>query len=345
MEVGDHEKHRTLLYYPSNAFRIGSAEELAFFKSKWNAKSDKKRVARIYRDFFGSADDDVADIGSGGTCPCRALFAFNVLDAAAFELDEAVESVSEDGDAARLTRFKFTNEYQLKTTFFPKRYDEDVRDYNVALLRNRLPDLAERCDFGASKNAAISTASKSTIHKKCVQNRRKLEAIEPVLRDAVRVCDTLTRDVLRIEKIAAALSTDFDGGLFRLLRTLRKRARAKFLKLDYFLRFRVVLSDVEMYLPKLPKNKKFKKNKDAVRARIGRDCLRFWGIERRGEATSVDRPAQLLPPNDNPSHDWYNLTSRCRHDGDVSIVHVQTRSNDEMISSFTFCESCRRRIA
>jgi Baculoviridae late expression factor 5 C-terminal domain len=367
MELTDHDVHRALLYYPSNAFRIGSKEELVFFKTKWNSKSDRKRVARIYRDCERT----------GGICPCRILFAFNVFGAPVFYL----------APTRRLTRFEFTNEYQMKTVFFDKRCDPDVRSYNINILNKESPDLARRCNFAIDPaSTAINAKQRAQITKKpsTRHNKRKFDFIEPIVRKAIVISDLLAKDVARIQQISDELlaktkkiandnsnnnnnnnygntrkiadnttlaATSNEATLFIYLQLLRKRARAKFLKLDYFLRFRVILTDTDMYLPKLSKNKKFKKKKEAIRNRIDRDCLQFWGIDQQRQSltnapSSTDDMlrGQLLPVNDNPSHDWFHLSSRCRHDGGTKTIFIQTRCNDEMISSFTYCELCNRRL-
>lgn len=349
MNIDDHDKHYAFLYYPSNAYRIGSEEEFLFFKNKWNAKSDRKRVRRIYEDFRRLCD----------TCPCRALFAFNVLNASVYKNDKLInltisEQHDDDGDVS-ITRLAFTNEYQLKTSFFPKRFEKIIQDFNEKRIRNDIQSLETQCEFGKPITDGKSTIMKLDKIKKPEQNRRKLEKIEPILREAVEIAYGLMRDVDRIKRIIQKISVDdVDKTIYCLLNMLRKRARAKYLKLDYFGRFRTILSDFDMYFPRLSKNKNFKKKREIVKKCISEDCIKFWGIERQrlslaksstsNNTHSLSLGGQLLPINDNPLHDWYNLSSRCKHDGGVKIVYAQTRCNDEMISSFTYCNLCHRQI-
>lgn len=348
MDVDDHDSHYEFMYYPSNVFVVGSDEEFSFFKNKWNTKSDRKRVRRIYEDFRKIE-----------SCPCRALLAFNVLEACEYR-DEKLAALSiceTTSEAASINRFTFTNEYQLKTAFFSKRFDENVRNTNVRFIRETLGGLVKRCGFapetrsgGCGSSGGIDKTKKA--YKKPVQNKRKMEKFEPTARKALEIAASLVKDVARINHLARFESS---AALYRLCATLRKRARQKYLKLDYFRRFGAILSNVDMYLPKLSKNKAFKKNREIVRERLRDDCLRFWGIAQQRRSLMNGRSnydseenvvlgGQLLPVNDNPSHVWYNLSSRCKHDGGTRVVHVQTRCNDEMVSTFTFCNLCNRRV-
>lgn len=128
---------------------------------------------------------------------------------------------------------------------------------------------------------------------------------------------------------------------------LLKNAYVKYLKLDYYLRFSAILSDVNMYIPKIFKNKIFKQNVKTLKDKINHDCLELWGIQKQRDILHAKHclpTGQLLVMNDNPTHMWYNLSAVCKHEDGFEIIHSQTRCNDEMISSFKFCKKCSRHI-
>lgn len=365
MDFDDHDKHYALLYYPSNALIVGSAEEWSFFRNRWQRKSDLRRVRRIYEDFRRRC----------GVCPCRALFAFNVLDATVYN-DDRLSNLPICDENRAITKFAFTNEYQLTTAFFAKRADETNRNANVISLRVRLPELETMCEFrdesSLSSTAVAATAAaaanrRAASRPSTTKNERKLEKIEPTLRKALQIADGLSKDVERLKRIArdggsGVVDGDDNATAKCLYEVLMKRARSKYLRLDYFYRFRIILSDLDMYLPKMTKNKKFKAKRDALRNRISRDCLEYWGIRKQRESSKNNAnvggdgddddnnneddilDGKLLPVNDDPSHPWFGMTGRCKHEGGIEIVHAQTRSGDEMISSLSFCKLCRRRV-
>lgn len=360
MDLDDHDVHYALLYYPTNAFGLGTTEELSFFKRKWSGKSDRERVRRIYEDFRRRCD----------ACPCRALLAFNVLRAVAYNDETLMNLPITDVRSSSIIRFAFTNEYQLKTTFFPKRFDAEVMKFNRKRIQVLLPDLLQKCEFDndestidvdREKNEENGEKSEQRRRYANVPNKRKLEKIKPILENALKVADSLSDDVDRLKRLVKKKNVS-TLETYYVYNVLRERALKKYLRLDYFCRFRIILTDLDMYLPKMPKNKRFKIRRLAVRQRIRRDCLQFWGISQQRQSLSRNRPddddndlredatnnlllGQLLPVNDNPSHPWYyKYVNGCKHDGGKKTIHVQTRSNDEMITTVTFCNICERRI-
>lgn len=337
MDIEDHNMHGTLLYYPSNAFRLGSVEELQFFKSKWSNKSDKRRVQRIYDDFQRI-----------GTCPCRILYAFNVVNAVMYKKTDVTALRICDRELQTITRLAFANEYQLKTTFFTNHADEEIKRHNVSLLRARLPDLFTECEMPDG-----SVPNRSTKAKKITANRRKLEHLERRREIVMAIAESLSRDAQKFLRVFAILLTTQNKE--RLLtyyyycnNILLKRGRLKYLKLDYFNRFGVVLNNTDMYIPKISKNKAFKQKTKALKEKIERDCNDFWGITQQRESLNVTTNSlpsgQLVVMNDNPSHAWYNLASECKHTDGYEFVHSQTRCNDEMITTFKYCKRCYRRV-
>lgn len=352
MDFDNHDIHYECCYYPSNAFRIGSEQEFAFFKSKWTNQSDKRCVRRIYDDFRNRC----------GICPCRALLAFNVLDASVFADRNVGKLPAADGDDT-ITKFSFSNEYQLKSPFFVKRTDDTIGQWNRSWIECNMKDVIERCQFMESATTAATNYDKDKKYKRPVQNKRKLEKIEPILQSATAIADSLAKDVCYLKNIAAhiggektTLSLSNQQTLQCLFNVLRKRARTKFQKLDYFVRHKCILSNLDMYMPRLSKNKEFKRKREIVLEQMRTDCLHFWGIDQQRTSIVPTRPetsqetassllgGQILPLNDNPAHPWYNMAPRCKHDGGVRIVHVQTRCNDEMISSIVYCNLCNRNI-
>lgn len=337
--VDDHQLHAQFFYYPSNVFNIGSEEEYLFFKNKWSSKSDRRRVQRIYSDYQQI-----------GICPCRTLFAFNVLNASLYKnthLRKLAICNNECSSIPAITRVAFYNEYQMKTIFFTKRCDETIKSENVIEVSKKLPRLLFECEILNLKD----TIKRNKIGKKSIQTLKKVQRINQVH----RMITSLKKDIDELQRCWSLLrgesSYENKKTIVILSRLILKRAHSKYLKLDYFSRFSAVLTDIKMYIPKISKNKTFKLNMTKLKETIKQNCLIFWGISTlRSFLGNENCPQNILPAgqlltmNDNPKHKWYNLKSICRHENGYNIEHSQRRCNDEMISSFKYCKTCSRRL-
>lgn len=343
MDIFNHEQHAAFYYYPSNAFRIGSKEEFLFFKNKWSCKSDRRFVRRIYNDFTHI-----------GICPCRILFAFNVLNARIYRNVTGLKICEE----AIVTKLMFDNEYQLKTMFFTKQFNVHIQKYNHEFLLSHLKDLPENCEGITQINncnvKTVTAAAKRYVA--AAQSRRKLERNEMISKEILAIARQVQKNVKLIkfiQRILPSINVNRNRAFVHYYRSICRTVHENYLQLDYFNQFATILHDTKMYVPKISKNKVFKESIKNLKSQIFRDCCKFWGIEQQRQqllgavaAKEVIRlpPGQILPINDNPKHEWYNSFEICKHENGYDVIHSQTRCNDEMITSFKYCRKCCRRI-
>lgn len=305
------------MYYPSNKFLLNSEGEELFFRTKWTTNVNRMFVQKIYDNF---QEHDY--------CPCKLLIAFNICKAKAFKLDAN----------NFVYNIHFSNEFELKNNFFIKSNKEEVCEQNLNFVKTYLPDIYNACVF---ENRVVSKSGSDTKNYKRPQNKKY--KILPKNNIDMEI-GTDTHRLLSIanelkNETTARENKDETANLYQEGLKLYK-------KLEYYNRFKVVLNDEDLYIPKIPNNIQFKTKVKQVRLKMFEKAVEFWGVDKVSMKTIGNKlhviNGQILPPSDNP-RSMHN-TGSCQHTNGFHSYFIQVRMADEAITRVKICNDCQRKI-
>jgi DNA-directed RNA polymerase subunit M/transcription elongation factor TFIIS len=117
-------------------------------------------------------------------------------------------------------------------------------------------------------------------------------------------------------------------------------------KLEYYNRFKAVLIDEDLYIPKIPNNIQFKTKIKQVQLKMFEKAVEFWGVDKVSMKTVGNNlqviNGQVLPPSDNP-YSMHN-TGSCQHTNGFQSYYIQVRMADEAMTRVKICNDCKRKI-
>ena len=310
-----HDLHDRYRYFPSNKFVIGSKEEQSFFKSsKWKTHEHSLIVQQIYKD---------VSVLNKNVCPCQYIFVFSIL---CFK-----ENTHWIHDEEIMTRKKFYNIYNMESKFlfsFSKRNTNSL--FKNKQYINFIIESFSSKNFDISNDMLCYSKSLSTSKKRKApnynrkNNRKKFKNI---------MYENLKNEIDTLNDYIKTGDQKNDNN-----KEKEETLLSAYLKVEYYLRNKTLLHDINDY-----KRKSNNSNK------IFKTALKEF-IEKHSNLYLMKKVNPFFNRYyQNEDDDYFkmlrtNIKYGCKHEGGYSVQFLQTRANDEIESTVKICNSCNKII-